>query len=96
MTLLYDGQTLIYIQEIGKLDYLDNQFDFDACQSLFIFVKMASNELRGKLQNIINGTCLTGETNYCTTIRNLLIESYGTGSTIKAKFESKSIVKKTR
>lgn len=54
---------------------------------------MIPNEIRKKLQNIINGTCFKGATDHCATVRNLLIESFGTGSTIKAEFESKAIVK---
>lgn len=54
---------------------------------------MIPNEIREKLQNIINGTCFKGATDYCATVRNLLIESFGTGPTIKAEFESKAIVK---
>jgi hypothetical protein len=54
---------------------------------------MISNEIREKLQDIVRGTCLQGAADRCSTVRNLLIESFGTGSTIKSEFESRAIVK---
>jgi hypothetical protein len=54
---------------------------------------MISHEIRDKLQNIANGTRVEGPADNCATVRNLLIESFGTGSTVKSEFESRSIVK---
>jgi Serine/Threonine/Tyrosine Kinase found in polyvalent proteins len=54
---------------------------------------MISHETRNKLQNIVNGARLEGPADNCATVRNLLIESFGTGSTVKSEFESRAIVK---
>lgn len=54
---------------------------------------MISHEIRSKLQNIVNGTRFEGPTDNCTTVRNLLIEGFGTGSTVKSEFESRAVVK---
>ena len=55
---------------------------------------MISNEIRGKFQDIVRGTRLQGPADRCSTIRNLLVESFGTGATVKSEFESRTIVKK--
>lgn len=54
---------------------------------------MISHEIREKLQNIVNGTRFEGPADNCATVRNLLVESFGTGSTVKSEFESRAIVK---
>jgi len=54
---------------------------------------MIPHEIREKLQNIINGARVEGPANSCAAVRNLLVESFGTGSTVKSEFESKAIVK---
>ena len=54
---------------------------------------MISHEIRDKLQNIVNGTRFEGPADNCATVRNLLVEGFGTGSTVKREFESRSIVK---
>lgn len=54
---------------------------------------MISNEIREKIQDIVNGTRCKGTTDHCTTVRNLLVESFGTGPTIKTEFESRAILK---
>lgn len=54
---------------------------------------MIFHEIRNKLQNIVNGTRFEGPANNCATVRNLLIEGFGTGSTVKSEFESRAIVK---
>lgn len=59
----------------------------------FIFAEMISNEIRTKLQNIIRGARSEGTADRCSTIRNLLIEGFGTGPTVKREFESRAIVK---
>lgn len=58
-----------------------------------IIVKMIADETRKKLQNIVGGALLEGQQDHCTTIRNLLIESFETGPTIKSEFESRAILK---
>jgi hypothetical protein len=55
---------------------------------------MMDDGIKTKLQDIINGTCQKGGTDSCATTRNYLIESFGTGPTVKREFESKSIIKK--
>lgn len=54
---------------------------------------MIGNEIRTKLQNIISGALIEEQQDHCTTIRNLLCESFETGPTIKGEFESRSIIK---
>ena len=54
---------------------------------------MISNEIREKLQNIVNGTRFEAPTDNCATVRNFLIEGFETGSTVKSEFESRAIVK---
>jgi len=55
---------------------------------------MISNEIREKLQDIVRGTRLQRSADRCSAVRNLLVESFGTGSTVKSEFESRAIVKK--
>lgn len=54
---------------------------------------MIAHETRKKLQDIIRGALLQGQRDHCTTIRNLLIESFGTSSTVKSEFQSRAILK---
>jgi hypothetical protein len=54
---------------------------------------MFSNEIREKFQDIVRGTRLQGAAGHCSTLRNPLIESFGTGPTVKSEFESRAIVK---
>ena len=54
---------------------------------------MVSDEIREKLQDIIRGTLLKGQGDHCTTIRNLLSESFGTDPTVKKEFESRAVLK---
>jgi hypothetical protein len=58
-----------------------------------IFGQMISDEIRKKLQNIVRGTCLEGAADRCSTVRNHLIEGFGTSPTVKGEFESRSIIK---
>jgi serine/threonin/tyrosin kinase-like protein len=60
---------------------------------LCIFAEMISDEIRQKLQNIIRGNVLEGQKDYCTAIRNLLCQSFGSDPTSKKEFESRAIVK---
>jgi len=62
--------------------------------ALFItFAQMISNEVRTKLQNIIGGARLERTEDRCSTIRDFLIESFGTGPTAKSEFESRAVSK---
>lgn len=54
---------------------------------------MISDEIRQKLQNIVRGDVLEGQEDHCTTIRNLLCQSFGSDPTVKKEFESRSILK---
>lgn len=58
-----------------------------------IFAQMISDEIRQKLQNIVRGELHQGQSDACTTIRNLLCESFGTSPTVKSEFESRAIIK---
>jgi len=57
------------------------------------FVQMLSNVIRSQLQNIIRGARFQGSADRCSTIRDILVESFGTSSTLKGEFESRSIIK---
>lgn len=57
---------------------------------------MFSNEVRRKLQNIIQGTIIQEPADTSTTIRNQLCASFSTSRTVKKDFESKSIIKKAQ
>jgi hypothetical protein len=67
---------------------------FGVCSLFFNFAQMISNEIREKLQDIVRGTRLQRSADRCSAVRNLLVESFGTGSTVKSEFESRAIVKK--
>jgi hypothetical protein len=54
---------------------------------------MISNEIKRKLHHIVRGASLKGSTDHCSTIRSLLIESFGADPTVKGQFESRAIVK---
>ena len=54
---------------------------------------MIFDEIRQKLQNIVRGISLEGTSDRCTTVRSILIESFGASSTVKREFESRSIIK---
>jgi Serine/Threonine/Tyrosine Kinase found in polyvalent proteins len=54
---------------------------------------MISNEIREQLQYIVRGASLQGPTDRCSTIRNLLVGSFGADPTVKGQFESRAIVK---
>ena len=66
---------------------------FFCCRLFVIFEQMIADEIREKLQNIVRGTLLQGQQDHCTTIRNLLSESFGTGATVKKEFESRAVLK---
>jgi len=54
---------------------------------------MLSDVIREKLQNIIRGASLQRSADRCSTIRDILVESFGASSTVKGEFESRSIIK---
>lgn len=54
---------------------------------------MTPDEIREKLQDIVCGAGIQGAIDRCSTIRNILIESFGADSTVKSEFESRSILK---
>jgi hypothetical protein len=54
---------------------------------------MFSDEIRSKLENIVNGIVIEEQGNTCTTVRNLLCTSFRTSTTVKKDFEGKSIIK---
>jgi hypothetical protein len=55
---------------------------------------MLSDEIRTKLQDIVRGELVQGQTDPCTATRNILCQSFGTSPTAKSKFESKAVLKK--
>ena len=54
---------------------------------------MYDNETRRKLQNIVSGTIIEGETDNCTTARNYLCKSFITNTNVKTDFEYQSKIK---
>ncbi|MFL9485165.1 hypothetical protein ACI6Q2_20450 [Chitinophagaceae bacterium LWZ2-11] len=54
---------------------------------------MIADESRKKLQDIIRGAILQGQQDHCAKIRNLLSQSFRTGTTVKSEFESRAIIK---
>jgi Serine/Threonine/Tyrosine Kinase found in polyvalent proteins len=54
---------------------------------------MYDNETRGKLQNIISGIGIEGQTDNCTAARNYLCTSFSTSTTVKTDFENRSKIK---
>jgi hypothetical protein len=54
---------------------------------------MIADGVREKLQNIIRGARLQGARDRCSTIRNILIESFGANPTVKSEFENRAIIK---
>jgi len=54
---------------------------------------MISDEIRQKLQNIIRGELHQGQSDACTTTRDLLCKSFGASPTVKSEFESRTVLK---
>ena len=54
---------------------------------------MFNDEIRIKLENIVNGIVIEEQGDTCTTIRNHLCASFRTSTTVKKDFEGKSIIK---
>lgn len=76
---------------MGLLPVQQNSCCFGVYSLFFNFVQMIFNEIREKLQDIVRGTRLQGSADRCSAVRNLLVESFGTGSTVKSEFESRAI-----
>jgi hypothetical protein len=55
---------------------------------------MFGNDTRKRLENIVKGVVLEGESDHCTTVRNLLCASFRTSTTVKKDFENQLRVKK--
>ncbi len=55
---------------------------------------MLPHDTRQKIKSITSGDVIEGQSDYCSTIRNSLCRSFGTSTTVKKEFESKSIIKK--
>src|SRR5215467_13625225 len=54
---------------------------------------MISDEIRQQLQNIIRGELSQGQSDACSTIRDLLCKSFGASPTAKSEFESRAVIK---
>ena len=54
---------------------------------------MISDGIREKLQNIIRGELHEGQSDACTTIRNLLCKGFGSSPTVKSEFEGRAVIK---
>src|SRR6202012_2014020 len=54
---------------------------------------MISDEILTKLQNIVRGTRLKRTKDHCSTVRGLLIKSFGANTTVKGEFESRTVIK---
>lgn len=61
--------------------------------SIFTMLIMISYEQQSKLQDIVRGAILEGQKDSCTTVRNLLCQSFGSDPTIKTEFQSRSVIK---
>lgn len=54
---------------------------------------MINDESQKQLQDIIRGAIVKGQEDHCTTVGNLICQSFGTNPTIKKEFESRKILK---
>lgn len=54
---------------------------------------MLNDDTRNKIQDIISGTPIHWQTDYCTAVRNHLCRSYSPGTTVKTEFESQFLIK---
>jgi hypothetical protein len=55
---------------------------------------MLTNEIRRKLEDIIQGNVIEEFEDTCTTIRNFLCKRFATDTTVKKDFENKQLIKK--
>jgi hypothetical protein len=58
-----------------------------------IIAQMIANEILKKLQDIVRGEFQEGQTDSCSTVRNLLCQSFGTSPTVKSEFSRRAILK---
>ncbi|MET0464052.1 MAG: hypothetical protein ABW007_12900 [Chitinophagaceae bacterium] len=54
---------------------------------------MLPDDTRRRIEDIVRGARLEGQSDHCTTTRNLLCGRYPTSTTVKRDFESKAIIK---
>jgi len=54
---------------------------------------MLPDDTRRRIEDIVRGACLEGQSDHCTTARNFLCGRYPTSTTVKRDFQSKAIVK---
>jgi hypothetical protein len=54
---------------------------------------MFSDDVRSKLENIVQGVVIQEQPDTCAAIRNYLCTSYPTSTTVKVDFESKRLLK---
>lgn len=54
---------------------------------------MISDDTRKKIENIIRGIVIEGESDTCTSVRNHLCGGFGTSTTVKEDFEGRSLIK---
>ncbi len=55
---------------------------------------MLPNEIRRKLESIVQGNVIKEQADTCSTIRNFLCTRYTTDTTVKKDFEGKQRIKK--
>jgi Serine/Threonine/Tyrosine Kinase found in polyvalent proteins len=55
---------------------------------------MLNDDTRNQIQDIISGTPINWQADYCTTTRNYLCTSYSPGTTVKKDFEGQQQIKK--
>ncbi len=55
---------------------------------------MIQDDTRKKIENIVSGIIIEGQTDTCTTIRNFLCRRFATSTTVKDDFESRTRIKK--
>lgn len=80
---------MTHVLFLGKVQ--DSRFPFST--TFRIIAKMIGDEAKKKLQDIVRGAFFEGQQDHCTTIRNLLCQSFGTDPTLKSEFESRAIIK---
>lgn len=55
---------------------------------------MLNHDTRNKIQDLISGTVINWQADYCTTTRNYLCTSFSPGTTVKKDFEGQQQIKK--
>ncbi len=54
---------------------------------------MYDNETKNKLQHIVSGNAIPGQTDNCTAARNYLCQGFSTSTTVKTDFENRAKIK---